>query len=153
MAGAPPSNSNFPAIVELNVGGVFYSTSISTLTSEPGSKLAKTFGSEASPETVLKDSKVSKLCSNVSQMVLYTLYSIHYFGKCNHYNENSFSMQYYITVWKIRKFTLTHFQQKFRESIVSTKEVTKELISRNIFSISEFLVFPHCVHYAFLLHD
>ena len=61
MAGAPPSNSNFPAIVELNVGGVFYSTSISTLTSEPGSKLAKTFGSEASPETVLKDSKVSKL--------------------------------------------------------------------------------------------
>lgn len=57
MAGAPPSNSNFPAIVELNVGGVFYSTSISTLTSEPGSKLAKTFGSEASPETVLKDSK------------------------------------------------------------------------------------------------
>ena len=59
MAGAPPSSSNFPAIVELNVGGVFYSTSISTLTSEPGSKLAKTFGSEASPETVLKDSKVS----------------------------------------------------------------------------------------------
>jgi hypothetical protein len=31
-------DSGFPQIVELNVGGVFYSTSLSTLTSEPQSR-------------------------------------------------------------------------------------------------------------------
>lgn len=42
-------------IVELNVGGVFYSTSRGTLTSVSGSKLARMFADE---DTVLKDSKV-----------------------------------------------------------------------------------------------
>lgn len=43
-------------IVELNVGGVFYTTSLATLTSEPSSRLAKMF--EDTQDT-LKDSKVS----------------------------------------------------------------------------------------------
>ena len=29
------------------------------------------------------------------------------------------------TVWKLRKFTLTQFWQKFRETNVLTKEITK----------------------------
>ena len=50
------------------------------------------------------------------------------------------------TVWKSRKFSLILFSQKFRESNIFTKQVTKELISRIFFfSESEFLVFPHCV--------
>ena len=36
-------------------------------------------------------------------------------------------------MWKLQKFSLTYFWQKFRESNIFTKEVTKELISRNIF--------------------
>ena len=43
--------------------------------------------------------------------------------------------------------------QKFRESNVFTKEITKELISRKKnFSEREFLVFPHCgfVHLLYL---
>ena len=43
------------------------------------------------------------------------------------------------TLWKLRKFTLTHFWQKFRESNV----FTYELVSRNIFDESESLGFPH----------
>ena len=40
---------------------------------------------------------------------------------------------------------LSHnFKQNFRENNGFTKEVTKELISRNIFGEREFLVFPHC---------
>ena len=39
------------------------------------------------------------------------------------------------TVWKLQKFIHTHFCQKFRETDVITKEVSKELISRNIFSV------------------
>ena len=31
-------------------------------------------------------------------------------------------------VWKLREFSPTHFWQKFRESNVFTKEITKELI-------------------------
>ena len=37
-------------------------------------------------------------------------------------------------VWKLRKFTITHFWQKFREINVFSKEVTKELIWRKKFS-------------------
>ena len=37
------------------------------------------------------------------------------------------------TVWKLRKFTLTPFWQKFRESNGFTREVPKELNWRNIF--------------------
>ena len=62
MAAAPSNNSNSqpntPGIVELNVGGVFYSTSVNTLTSESGSKLSQLFGPEAKHE-ILKDSKVN----------------------------------------------------------------------------------------------
>lgn len=47
-------SSNISSIVELNVGGVFYSTSIGTLTSISGSKLARMFDED----TLLKDSKV-----------------------------------------------------------------------------------------------
>ena len=36
-------------------------------------------------------------------------------------------------VWKLLGFSPTHFWQKFRESNVFTKEITKELIWRNIF--------------------
>ena len=36
-------------------------------------------------------------------------------------------------LWKLRKFILTHFCQKFRESNGFTKEITKELIWRNSF--------------------
>ena len=63
MAAAPSNNSNsqhnsISGIVELNVGGVFYSTSVNTLTSENGSKLSKCFGPQATDE-LLKDSKVN----------------------------------------------------------------------------------------------
>ena len=39
------------------------------------------------------------------------------------------------TVWKLWKFTLTIFWQIFRESNICIKEVTMELISRNIFLV------------------
>ena len=42
-----------------------------------------------------------------------------------------------VTLWKLRKFSLTFFWQKFRETNGFTKEITKELISRNIFSVRE----------------
>ena len=42
----------------------------------------------------------------------------------------------FFTVWKLRKFSLKLFWQKFRESNVFTKEITKELIWRNIFGES-----------------
>jgi hypothetical protein len=54
------NSSASSTIVELNVGGVFYSTSVATLTSEPGSKLAKMFDSSKlmkDEELTLKDSK------------------------------------------------------------------------------------------------
>ena len=55
------SNSRFPAIVELNVGGVFYSTSLVTLTSEPTSRLAKIFSPDAKTDSVLRDTKVKQV--------------------------------------------------------------------------------------------
>ena len=55
MSGA----ESLPQLIELNVGGVHYSTSLNTLTSESGSKLAQMF--EKYPaDSVLKDSKVSQ---------------------------------------------------------------------------------------------
>ena len=42
------------------------------------------------------------------------------------------------TLWNLRKFTLFHLWQKFRESNVFTKEVTKELISREKIGFSSF---------------
>jgi len=53
--------NNVSTIVELNVGGVFYSTSVATLTSEPGSKLALMFDlselKNNEESTLLKDTK------------------------------------------------------------------------------------------------
>jgi len=55
------ATNNVSTIVELNVGGVFYSTSVATLTSEPGSKLALMFDlselQNNEESTLLKDSK------------------------------------------------------------------------------------------------
>ena len=140
MAGVTPPNSNFPAIVELNVGGVFYSTSISTLTSEPGSKLAKTFGSEASPETVLKDSKVSNLfkwynqCtysfqfSMESAIIMKILSQCSITSKCGNY-------------WNL----LSHFLDK---NFVKATRFLKlqELISRNFFLVRVNFLFFHTVY-------
>lgn len=49
-------NSGFSEIVELNVGGVFYTTSLSTLIKEPTSLLGQLFSEENSAKLV-KDSK------------------------------------------------------------------------------------------------
>ncbi|XP_022235615.1 BTB/POZ domain-containing protein KCTD12-like [Limulus polyphemus] len=48
--------SNFPSVVELNVGGVFYTTSLKTLTSDPNSLLGQLFMSKVS-KSVPRDSK------------------------------------------------------------------------------------------------
>ncbi|XP_022253068.1 BTB/POZ domain-containing protein KCTD12-like [Limulus polyphemus] len=47
---------SFPSVVELNVGGVFYTTSLSTLTKEPTSLLGQMFTGKGS-KTVMRDSK------------------------------------------------------------------------------------------------
>jgi len=55
--------TTFPAIIELNVGGVYYSTSLSTLIGDPKSKLSQLFATpipEGSELSLLKDSKVRK---------------------------------------------------------------------------------------------
>ena len=56
------------------------------------------------------------------------------------------------TVSKCRKFSLTLFCQKFRESNSFTREVTKELISRNIFSVRENFSCFHTVLQSSVLH-
>ena len=59
-------------------------------------------------------------------------------------------------MWKLQKFSLTHFWQKFRESNGFTKEVTKELISRNIFwreRIFRFSTLCYCWNYKNLLYS
>ena len=48
-------------------------------------------------------------------------------------------------MWKLLRFSLIHFWQKFRESNVFTKEITKELISRKKFSVRENFLFFHTV--------
>ena len=50
------------------------------------------------------------------------------------------------TVWKLRKFTLAlaHFNLKFRENDVFTKEVTKNWFHEIFISENKFLFFPHC---------
>ena len=52
------------------------------------------------------------------------------------------------TVWKLRKFSLMYFWQKFRESNSSTKQVTKELIWRKHFLVRVNLSYFHTVHYC-----
>ena len=52
-----------------------------------------------------------------------------------------------VTVWKLRKFTLALFWQKFRGTNVLTKEITKYAVSsfdEIFFSESKFLIFLHC---------
>ena len=53
------------------------------------------------------------------------------------------------TVWKVLRFSLTHFWQKFRESKDFTKEITKELIWRKNslvrLNFSFFHTVPHSV--------
>ena len=46
-------------------------------------------------------------------------------------------------MWKLRKFTLTLFQQKFGENNDFNKEVTKELILRKNFSVKVNFTFFH----------
>ena len=66
-----------------------------------------------------------KFCENVSKVKLHTL-------------------------WKLQKFTLTLFWQKFRETNVFTKEITKQLIWRNYFSVrvNFWFSFSHSVNCA-----
>ena len=50
------------------------------------------------------------------------------------------------TVWIMRRYSLTrHFWQKFRESNVLTKEITEELIWRNLFLVRRKFSFFHTV--------
>ena len=57
----------------------------------------------------------------------------------------SFFWKTHSTVWKLRKFSLTYFWQKFRQSNGFTKEITKELIWRNISLARENFSFFHTV--------
>ena len=50
------------------------------------------------------------------------------------------------TVWKLWNFSLTLFRQKFRESNGFTKQITIELIWRNIFSVRPNFSFSHSVN-------
>ena len=76
------------------------------------------------------------------------------FSKCNtahfgkkvlHFQLQNTSCRIFknVRVWKLRKFTLTHLHQNFREINDFTKEVTKELISRKK------LVRVHTPHHCF----
>ena len=56
---------------------------------------------------------------------------------------NVFQVQY--TLHSCGEFFLTHFWQKFRENNGFTKEITKELIWRNIFSVRVKSSFFHIV--------
>ncbi|XP_076360059.1 BTB/POZ domain-containing protein KCTD12-like [Tachypleus tridentatus] len=49
-------STNFPSVMELNVGGVFYTTSLNTLTKEPTSLLGQMFTGKGSKQ-VMRDSK------------------------------------------------------------------------------------------------
>lgn len=51
MSGGDEANT---AVIELNVGGVFYTASLETLTSQPDSRLAAIFSSR---ENVIRDTK------------------------------------------------------------------------------------------------
>ena len=54
------------------------------------------------------------------------------------------------TVWKMLQFSLTHFWQKIREINGFTKEITKELIWRNIFLVRLNFSFFHTVLWKLL---
>ena len=67
-------------------------------------------------------------------MVWRKIWAREWFGEISH--------SVHTVVWKLRKFTLTLFWQKFRENNVFTKEITKELIWRSIFWWKLILRFP-----------
>ena len=69
------------------------------------------------------------------------LLSRNFCQKCVRVNFRNFH-----TVWKLRKFTLTLFWQKFRESNGFTNKITKYLVdlTKYFFSESKFFIFPHC---------
>ena len=52
-------------------------------------------------------------------------------------------------VWKLRKFTLTLFWQKFRESNGFTNKITKYLVdlTKKIFSEDKFFTFPQSAEF------
>jgi len=52
-------------------------------------------------------------------------------------------------VWKLRKFILIHFWEKFRESNGFTKEITRVDLTKYFIGESKFFFFPHC---AILFH-
>ena len=59
------------------------------------------------------------------------------------FSEIEAKMSPFCTVWKLREFSLTLFWRKFREINGFTKQVTKELISRNILLVRENFSFYH----------
>lgn len=66
------SNSLFPSIVELNVGGVFYTTTLSTLTRESDSLLAQMFTGR-SQQPMLRDAKGKYFIDRDGVLFRYTL--------------------------------------------------------------------------------
>ena len=66
--------------------------------------------------------------------------------------KKNFQWKNRITVWKCRKFALTLYSPKFRESNPLTNKVTKELISRFFFGESKFLNFPHCAMHIYEIY-
>jgi len=69
---ATSSNNHFPSIVELNVGGVFYTTTLSTLTRNGESLLGQMFTGR-SREPVLRDSKGKYFIDRDGVLFRYTL--------------------------------------------------------------------------------
>ena len=61
--------ANFPAIVDLNVGGVQYTTSLSTLTAEPNSLLGEMFTGK---QDISQDSQVCFFIKYLSIIVHYS---------------------------------------------------------------------------------
>ena len=60
---------------------------------------------------------------------------------------SSFSILSSATVWKLRKFTLTHFSQEFRESNICTyvhTYVLKSWFDEKSFGETKSFIFPHC---------
>ena len=70
-----------------------------------------------------------KKCSNLISRKVWETDNSDFYTVCHDHEK------YQCTMWKFRKFTLTHFWQKFRESNVFTVEIAKELIWRNFFSV------------------
>lgn len=71
-AGVGSASSLFPSIIELNVGGVHYTTTLSTLTRDPDSLLGQMFtGRSRTP--ILRDSKGKYFIDRDGVLFRYTL--------------------------------------------------------------------------------